>query len=338
MIMMTSSNDKILKGDLKYLLTNLCGKDIRIITPTQEKSGNFAFAEIKNSDEFSLPSPATRMSAKGLPFPSTEVIFTYKLEKGKVDLEPANDGFPETIIFGGRPCDAAAQEVFDKVMTWDYNDEPYLSKREKITFVTVACSSCDDACFCTSVGGAPDSERGSDILLCELNDGKFSAKAITEKGEKLLCENKDLFGEGSGEKKVAEVKSIFDHSKVKTWLDSNFENDFWQEVCRACLGCGVCTYLCPTCHCFDIVDENSYSKGTRRRNWDTCQSGLFTMHGSGHNPRPSKSSRWRQRIMHKFKYYVEKFNDISCVGCGRCVRHCPVKINIIEQLSGISNK
>ena len=29
----------------------------------------------------------------------------------------------------------------------------------------------------------------------------------------------------------------------------------WEETAHRCLNCGVCTFLCPTCYCFDTYDE-----------------------------------------------------------------------------------
>jgi len=128
---------------------------------------------------------------------------------------------------------------------------------------------------------------------------------------------------------------------LKENLDEMYDDPFWDELHLRCLGCGVCTYLCPTCHCFDIVDEGNGAAGQRLRNWDTCQFALFTHHTSGHNPRPTGRERMRQRVMHKFNYFVSNFGDIACVGCGRCVRECPVNLDIravIEDARQVRNE
>jgi Fe-S oxidoreductase len=57
---------------------------------------------------------------------------------------------------------------------------------------------------------------------------------------------------------------------------------------------------------------------------------IFTLEASGHNPRVSNRERMRQRIMHKFNYFVKNFGQTACVGCGRCLIHCPVNMDIRE--------
>ena len=133
-------------------------------------------------------------------------------------------------------------------------------------------------------------------------------------------------------------RSLKDTKKIPAKLKDLFEADLWDDEAMSCIRCGICTYLCPTCHCFDINDEitsHSPLEGKRVRTWDNCQFPDFTMHSSGHNPRPDKASRLRQRIMHKFNYFVHNFGEIACVGCGRCVSYCPVNIDIREIISDI---
>ena len=112
-------------------------------------------------------------------------------------------------------------------------------------------------------------------------------------------------------------------------FEAIFDNvDFWTKMSSACLSCGVCTFVCPTCYCFDICDETTFGQGTRRRLWDACMFTDFTLEASGHNPRPQVYQRLRQKICHKYSYSIRKYGVISCVGCGRCTRSCPVNIDI----------
>jgi len=190
------------------------------------------------------------------------------------------------------------------------------------------------------VGGGPFSEKGLDVLLYDLGE-RFLTKALSEKGEAFL--RKTQGGEPADEGALEEGKrrassaqaAMGSPAPTDQWKGKEvsrlFEAPFWEEVAFACINCGTCTYLCPTCWCFDIQDEVAGKICDRIRNWDSCMSPLFTLHGSGHNPREKKSQRVRQRFMHKLKYYPDKYgNGVQCSGCGRCVRYCPVNIDIRE--------
>ncbi len=120
---------------------------------------------------------------------------------------------------------------------------------------------------------------------------------------------------------------------LKKKLDSVFDDPVWQQLTEKCISCGICTYLCPTCHCFDIQDEVRGRKGRRIRVWDSCSNPEYTLHGSGYNPRPGRKNRMRNRILHKYQYYPDNFGVIACVGCGRCASNCPVGLSIVEELS-----
>ena len=188
------------------------------------------------------------------------------------------------------------------------------------------------------------SAEGSDVLMIDMGES-YLVEFVTAKGEKILEKMGDLevAGEAWDEKKKelydaseGKIKSHIPAKEIKPWLDENFEHPFWDSIHKNCLACGTCTYVCPTCHCFDITDEVKGDGGRRIRSWDTCMSWLFTVETSGHNPRSSQKERWRQRLMHKFRYFVDNYGVIACVGCGRCVRSCPVNIDIRKIVTDIA--
>ncbi|MDP2895298.1 MAG: 4Fe-4S dicluster domain-containing protein [bacterium] len=300
------------------------------------------FEQISGPGEVFLEGITTRMSPKSVFFPRTEKVFSYRIAKEDIALGDQKDFAPPTIILGCRPCDAASLPIMDRLFRWDYQDRFWNERREATLIVSISCLECDEACFCTSVGLAPDSTEGSDILLTLVSRDQYLAEIMTDKGADFV-EKTGLFDQaGADLDKAAATKAVrgklgqrFDLDKIKPWLDENYEHDFWKEVTRMCIGCGICTYVCPTCHCFDLVDEAHYDGGAKNKNWDACQFAQFTVHASGHNPRPDQVSRHRQRIMHKYKYYPDNLGATLCTGCGRCVRHCPMEVNLIRILNGI---
>ena len=326
-------------GWLKQAVTGLCAAGFKVVAPVKDEDGQVNLQQIKPSDEIALDYINVQRPLKRLFFPATEVLFEYeKADQQNVELK-ANGALSgaEIVVFGCRPCDASSLVMLDQVFNWDYKEKQYNQRRQQTTVVSFACTETGPQCFCTSVGSSPHSEAGSDVMVYA-GYGKSIMKALTDKGKKLIeklgsvVENAP---ENSALPAAPEIENKLDPVKAKAWMDDNFESEFWSEASLKCLGCGACSYLCPTCHCFDIVDEATWTRGQRRRNWDCCSFGLFTLHGSGHNPRPNQAARYRQRVLHKFKYFPEKFGHIACVGCGRCIDNCGVGQSIFKVVSNI---
>ena len=300
------------------------------------------FAPVTSADEVLLQSglKPVNLSLKEYFFPKTEPIFYYKKTHEGVELIDVPETEKKTVIFGAKPCDAASIPVLSKVFNWDYKDNFFNKRVESTVMIGLKCTYADEECFCTSVGLDQSAHQGSDVFMTELKGGDYLVEFVTEKGEKFFQPFMKMLKEVSGTAPEATEGKIpqkqFEAGKVKEWLDKNFDSAYWNELGELCLGCAQCAFVCPTCHCFDIVDEDvDYSTGRRVKNWDACQFCLFTKHASGHNPRDNQQNRYRQRINHKFKYYPDRFDSILCTGCGRCSRGCGVSKSISEVLSEI---
>jgi len=287
-----------------------------------------AFQLVKEPEEVMLAGYSnTRYPPKGLFLPQSEVLLKYDGILHSVENEEK-----EKILFAVRPCDVRAMRLLDTAFIDEQNpDEYWKKKRTSTIIISLGCLYPEESCFCTSVGGSPLRAADADILLIEMGDA-YCAYVYTEKGEVLFKELPDA-EETQLEKVKRLIKEVetpmppaFPKQKLHDSLLQSFETDFWKGVSQVCLGCGVCTFLCPSCFCFDIVDETLRKE--RVRNWDSCMFRVYTLEASGHNPRPTRVERTRQRVMHKFVYWVDLIDEMGCTGCGRCVKYCPVNIDI----------
>lgn len=323
----------------------------QVYAPTRD-GDIWNYALIDKPEDINLDHTNTVLSPKTIIFPQREILMEFATStEDKLEI---NETLPQpepSVIFGVRPCDAKAITLMDKVFGGDFVDPYYWSRRNETILVGLTCHTLPSPnCFCLSVDGSPHSQDGLDILLTDIGNSYF-VESLTEKGDKLLNLGKGLLEKSTAKDKKALAKiqteseknlnrHVKNIKKIPSLLKDMFESSYWDGESMSCLRCGICTYLCPTCHCFDMNDEvavTSSLKGQRVRTWDTCQFPDFTMHSSGHNPRPDKASRLRQRMFHKFYYFPERYNNFQCIGCGRCISKCPVGIDIIQVLDGVSD-
>jgi len=315
------------------------------------KDDVWSYGIAENTDKIELNHPNTVQAPKNIIYPQRDIFLEFTTPEGEPpEIKEVLPEDSQSIIIGVRPCDAKALTLLDKVFNDGIKDEYYWKRRDNTALIGLACVTPPSPnCFCTSVDGSPYSKDGLDILMTDMGD-HYHIESLTKTGDKLInAGGKGLFTNPAAKDKKelqkihadSEIKitrAVKDAKKIPPVLKGMFESPFWDEEAMSCLRCGICTFLCPTCHCFDIADEVTAiapRQGLRIRTWDTCQFPDFTMHSSGHNPRPDKASRLRQRIMHKYQYFVERYKDYQCTGCGRCVSKCPVGIDIIEVLNKV---
>jgi ferredoxin len=335
--------DKILgKKDLARWLKKLSSADVYA---PRLKDDVWGYELVGDPDAVSLDYPMTAVPVKALIFPSREFFLEFREAEGGspglFELRPPDRPFA---VFGVRPCEGMALTLMDKVFGGEFPDPYYTKRRQNAALVGLACATPPSAnCFCVSVDGFPHSEEGLDVLLTDLGD-RYYVKALTQKGREIVGAAGPVMKDATPGDRVAAEKSHAASEKklprelrqiedIHLKLKERYSAPLWEEESLSCIRCGICTYLCPTCHCFDINDEISNPAplvGRRVRTWDTCQFPDFTMHSSGHNPRPDRASRLRQRVNHKFQYFVEVWKEYQCTGCGRCISLCPVGIDIIQ--------
>ncbi len=336
-------------GRLIKMLEEIKDSGFRLIAPARED--NMAvFKQISDVNDIVFDDEITYKSPKEYLFPQIEKILEFS---GNTAQTPPDD--VRTVIFGVRPCDLAALKVMTAIFSEGrFKDPFFLRHLENTITIGLACSAMKPGCFCGERGVDKDSNSDCDIFISHVN-GDYGICAISEKGRQLLgglrssnaADGMDSIRAGSSAEVQQQSEGLLEIDADENTL---FNKPDWGRLSEKCLGCGICTYICPTCHCFEFRDvaADSAIPGTcpdacsgafsdscsesgasvRYRYWDSCMYPKFTLHTSGHNPRPSKKERYRQRIMHKYHYIRRNFGHTACTGCGRCIRSCPAGMNI----------
>jgi ferredoxin len=311
---------------LKPFLAALMEK-FRVAAPVRNE-GKLDFAFISSPDEAALDDTPTFKSAKEFLFPQSEKVITFTQKSAEL-VEQS-----ETIaVIGVRPCDLAAKKVMTAVFTGGKYKDPFFQARlDRTVFIGLGCEKMKPGCFCDERGLDYAYSEDCDIFINPLN-GAYSLRAFTERGEKILAQLAGKAGlkparcaqpqENPAQKELVSLPEDAGDNEV-------FDLKTWDTAAQACLGCGTCTFICPTCHCFAFRDIMQGSEVARYRQWDSCMFPSFTLHASGHNPRSTKKERYRQRTMHKYLYVPRNFGLVACTGCGRCIRSCPAGISIKE--------
>jgi heterodisulfide reductase subunit C len=339
---------KIAKENLSALFREI-SKTQELYLPIKT-AGKVNFGAWTEDCEVDIDTLKSVKSPKDAFFPQSENLYTCTTEDKKIKITPEELKSQDFVVFGMKGCDVQGVEVLDKVFLSNPVDSFYQARRNHGTIVAMACSEPEDSCFCKVFGIDCANPKGiADVAVWNTPDYLYW-NALTPKGEKLTAAVSELLEE-SDETAVNSLKDDI-HSIVEKlpymdlsldgWggdaLDEKFNSPIWEELYKPCLACGTCTFVCPTCQCYDIRDYDTGHGVQRYRCWDSCMYSDFTMMAHGNN-RTSQMQRYRQRFMHKLVYYPAN-NDgmFSCVGCGRCVDKCPSSLNIVKVIKAFSKE
>jgi len=333
----------IKKEDLNRWLDHLKNK-ARLYAP-KKKENLFIFRPVKDVTEITLKYIPTILPPKKYYFPQKEKLFKFNIRPFKT--AKAIKEFEEYILFGVHTCDIAGIQCMDVVFRDSPEDPNYLNRKDKMTIIGIECLEyCDKFANCTSMGNHVP-RGGYDLMMVDLGE-KFNLHINSERGEKLIhgvdyikeADEEDMFNlEQVREAKKKVFKEEFNASLPKVYeaFDKRFDSDVWKDVGRRCVACGNCTTVCPTCYCFDVLDEIglSFNEGMRYRIWNSCQMDDFAKVAGGEDFRKGRDGRQRHRYYRKFKYPVDKFNRYFCTGCGRCTRTCMAEIKLVETVNAL---
>lgn len=309
----------------------------------EQQPGYYRVTKTDTKQAFSFTLPAA--SVKPMLFKAKENIWKVKRnDNGKLVFEPVVE-FEKIAVFGIRPCDLRGIETQDRVfMQNSYNDIRYTKRRENQFIVAMNCTSAHYNCFCITLGDAPRADKGYDLAMTEIEQG-FVTEIGSDAGRKLL--NYLKVPAASGAQVELALAGIINAGKMQhkklppikefeAKLVESPEHPQWEDAAKRCLSCGNCTNACPTCFCHTERD-NPNVLGTETfhtREWDSCFSLEHSYtHGETYHGLPKY--RYRQWLTHKFATWRDQFRVKGCVGCGRCVTWCPVKIDVVDEINAI---
>ena len=322
-------------------------KTSALYLPVDGDDKKAVYKKWENGDKWSEALNTVR-SPKDFFFPQTEDLMEFKTQGKNIEVIDTRSEVEDFVIFGVRECDVKSFDILDRVFLTEPIDTFYASKREHGIIVSLACTRPSETCFCKTFGINP-AEPSGDVSTWK-TDKELFFKANTKKGEVFLDNISEFLAECADDEVEAQKEEIskimsrlpladlktdaFGGGKTKEFFDA----PQWEELSQTCLGCGTCTFVCPTCQCYDIKEFNTGNGVIRYRCWDSCMYSDFTKMAHGNN-RTTQKERFRQRFMHKLVYYPENNDGLfSCVGCGRCLARCPISMNIVKVMREIGGK
>jgi sulfhydrogenase subunit beta (sulfur reductase) len=331
------------KEEMTAFVANMMD-DWRVVGP-QARGTKFAFGQIEDPAELRLDYDISILPPKKYLQPQEERLMTFT-RTGKPVVETVVEAEP-TVIMGIHTCDLHALRVLDKAFSGDYPDAHYMQRRRQTLLVGIEClEPCDENSFCKSMGTLT-ADEGYDLLLTDLGEA-YAVDVGSEEGAALL-EKYAAASPATGEdmrqfNKVLSAKwprfpyqIEFDVGTLADVMRESYDSPLWDELAEICLACGQCTIVCPTCFCFNVYDdvELSLQEGKRSRRWDSCQLDEFATVAGNENFREHQAARLRHRFMRKGRYLMEKYDELGCVGCGRCARSCLVDISPVNVFNAL---
>ena len=280
-----------------------------------------------------------RLGPKDLFFPQVEDLMRFRVSGKELEILEAQVRQEPFVVFGVRACDCRALEILDRVFLAEPEDSFYRDRREHGAVVSLACQEPEETCFCGTFGIDTGNPAG-DVSAWQWEDTLYF-RANTEKGAALLAELPlEEGGEAAVEQAQGAARAIHDRLPLRGLTTEGFgrkeamlelfHRPEWDRLSESCLGCGACTFVCPTCQCYDIKEFTGKEEVCRYRCWDSCMYSDFTLMSAG-QPRPTQKERFRQRFLHKLQYFpVNQDGMFGCVGCGRCLQQCPIHMNIVK--------
>jgi len=350
----------IITRDNLLALMDVFIKTREVIAPVQGHGGEVIFYPIESIEDVAWDWQYVNaiLPPKRFFLPQTEVMFEYGYDNG-FKITPRYDDRAR-MIFGIRPCDVNALIFLDRFFGGGslskkspdeepfFPDSHYIRRRANTFIIAFGCHQPGENCFCVCCDAGPFLEEDYDLQLTSMN-GEYAVEVGSARGLKIIYGNEHFFRmastgevEALGRIKKDALNKFADtcayvSKAIRRVTEGKVDDCLWEKLGERCLDCGGCSYVCPTCCCYNIVDiPLSDKSGIRTRTWDSCAFSGFTRIAGGEIQRSDKKDRLKRRFFHKLSYqYIEKNKRHGCVGCGRCITTCLADISMPSVVEAI---
>lgn len=329
-------NKVISSGDLMNFVKGIIDSGIETYGVQQKDQtfGKFKYDVLKNADALRLDYDVTLTPPKKFFSPEKEVLLKYELSP-EIKTNSVYDT-NRRVLIGVHPYDMVAINQMDVIWKDKYEDVHYIKRRKNTIIIGVDPQKATSWSFwCMMEASTVD--KGYDIWLTKLDDDTYFMEVSTEKGKELA--DKYAKTENATDDHVTKRDSVRANlhkvcnpdrklsakpGEIPLLVKENWDHPVWKAKAEKCYSCGSCNVICPTCYCFDVKDEIELNmkNGKKMRVWDGCQLENFAIVATGENFREHRVDRYKHRFYRKTVYQYERYDQLACVGCGRCSSVC----------------
>lgn len=302
--------------------------------PVKKNEDKHVFKQVEDFSQIDLDYTRTILPPKKILLPPAINMFKASEKSYQEDFSHVSP----RILFGVHPCDIHGLLIMDRFYSFIFDDPYYLKARENMLILGHSCWP-DENCLCASVR-THVVEEGYDLFFTDLED-YYLVWIGSSRGDDLIRAKTELFDENILDKDIqrfirwreerdASFQSEINFSAMPDLMELKYNDVLWERLGDACLGCGSCSSVCPTCNCYNVLDKPVLGEAASDivRCWDACTLENYSEVAGGENFRKKRSDRLKLFYTHKLHAYISKYGKPACVGCGRCIVTCPVDINV----------
>jgi sulfhydrogenase subunit beta (sulfur reductase) len=327
---------RIIKLEKKNLFPflKIVSEDADLWAPVRKYSDRHIFSLIEDFSQIDLSYTRTIIPPRKIILPSSLAMFTATEKRYDVNLSHVS----KKILFGIHPCDIHGLLIMDNFYSHIF-DDPYYSQARAETLILAHSCWPDEYCLCKSTH-THIVEEGYDLFFTDLED-YYLIWIGSSQGDDLIRAKPEFFDENLtdkdiqrfmdwGERRNKAFQTEINFAAMPDLMELKYNHPLWEKLGTACLACGSCTNVCPTCNCYNVTDNPvlNEEKSIITRQWDACTLESYSEVAGGENFREKRSDRLKLWYTHKLQAYVSKYGKPACVGCGRCLVTCPVDINV----------